>query len=96
MTDNAVQALATYRLEHDLSFDQLAAQMSGAGYAIRARALHLLLTNRVRTQPRERTIYKIRQFLANVADPKKPRRRAAQRRRARSNGGASAPSPRSS
>lgn len=75
MTDNPIQALATYRLEHDLSFDQLANRMAEAGYAMRGRALHLLLTNRLRSQPRDRTLYKIRQFLASVAVPRRDKSR---------------------
>ena len=57
--------LAAYRLEQDLSFEALAAAITASGYPIRARALHLILTNRVRTTPRDRTLYKIRQFLAS-------------------------------
>lgn len=80
MTDNPIQALATYRLEHDLSFDRLADQMAAAGYGMRGRALHLLLTNRLRSHPRERTLYKIQQFLASVAVSKRrPRRRRTSR-----------------
>jgi hypothetical protein len=67
MTDNAlIEQLATYRLEQDLSFEELAAQMGDAGYPVRGRALHLLLTKRLRTAPRDRTLYKIKQFLART------------------------------
>jgi hypothetical protein len=82
MTDNnLIQALATYRLEHDLSFDQLANEMVDAGYGMRGRALHLLLTNRLRSHPRERTLYKIQQFLAGVGAKRNrnPRRRRTSR-----------------
>jgi hypothetical protein len=75
MTDNPLIArLATYRLEHDLSFEQLAALMEDAGYPMRARALHLLLTKRLRTSPRDRTLYKIQRFLDKTKTAKRGRR----------------------
>lgn len=81
MTDNALLAqLATYRLEHDLSFEQLSAQMKQAGYLIRARALHLMLTQRLRTAPHDRTIYKVQRFLERV------NRTGAKQRRRREGG----------
>ena len=75
MTDIPLIAqLATYRLEHDLSFEQLAVLMGDAGYPMRARALHLLLTKRVRTSPRDRTLYKIQRFLEKAKASKRGRR----------------------
>jgi hypothetical protein len=67
MTDNPhVLRLAAYRLERDLSFVQLAAQMAEAGYPIRARSLHNVLTDRLQTEPLERNLYKIKQFVGTV------------------------------
>jgi len=78
MTDNPMLLrLAAYRLEHDLSFEELAAQMDEAGYPVRARSLHLALTNRLQTAPRERTLYKIAQFVTTMVI----RRRKAKRTR---------------
>jgi hypothetical protein len=72
MTDSTlIEQLATYRLERDLSFEQLSAEMGKAGYAIRARALHLILTNRLRTEPHDRTLYKVRRFLEQVRPTKR-------------------------
>ena len=72
MTNNPdLLRLAAYRLEQDLSFEELAAAITAAGYPMRPRALHLILTNRVATTPRERTLYKIRQFLATTRGRKR-------------------------
>jgi hypothetical protein len=80
MTDKTfIEQLATYRLERDLTFEQLSAEMGKAGYAIRARSLHLMLTHRLRTEPHDRTLYKVRRFLEHVRPTK---------RRARSEGSA--------
>jgi hypothetical protein len=77
MTDKSViEQLAEYRLEQDISFEQLAVRMAAVGYPMRPRALHLLLTNRVRTEPRDRTLYKIRRFLEQVSRPTKRSRRS--------------------
>ena len=78
MTDIAlIDQLATYRLEHDLSFEELAVLMTDAGYPLRARALHLLLTKRVRTAPRDRTLYKIKRFLERAKAKRSRRERVA-------------------
>jgi hypothetical protein len=78
MTDKAlIERLATYRLERDLSFEQLSAEMDKAGYAIRARSLHLMLTHRLRTEPLDRTLYKVRRFLEQVRPPKRRREGSA-------------------
>lgn len=74
-----VAALAAYRLEHDLTFDALAAELAAADCAVPARVLHLALTRRLRTGPRERTLYKIRKFVDGIGR----RRTRAKRRRAR-------------
>ena len=80
MTDKSViEQLATFRLEHDLSFEQLAVRMAAVGYPMRPRALHLLLTNRIRTEPRDRTLYKIQRFLEQANRPTKGSRRSAGR-----------------
>lgn len=63
----ALVRLATYRLERSLTFDGLAAEMKAAGYPVPGRALHLALTHRLRTHPRETTLYKITQFVEHIA-----------------------------
>jgi hypothetical protein len=81
MTDNPfLLRLAAYRLEHDLSFEQLADEMKQAGFPVRARSLHLALTNRLQTKPRERTLYKIQQFVGTLgrrSRTPRPRKRRA-------------------
>ena len=80
MSENPfVDRLATFRLQKDLSFEQLAARMTKAGYAIRPRALHLALTGRLVTAPRERTLYKIQQFVTEHVGA--DRRRVSKRRK---------------
>lgn len=77
MTDKTLVAqLATYRLEHDLSFEGLSAEFSEAGYPINARALHLILTNRLRTKPHDRTLFKVQRFLERLGRPTKRTRRS--------------------
>ena len=66
-TDPRIERLRAYRLEEDISYDELAQRMNRAGYAIRVRALHLALTGRLRTLPRERTLYKISQFVEHIS-----------------------------
>jgi hypothetical protein len=69
MTDNPyVLRLASYRLERDLTFGELSAQMGAAGYPVRERSLHLALTDRLQTGPRARTLYKITQFVEQHID----------------------------
>lgn len=80
---SATRRLATYRLERDLTFDALAAEMTAAGFPMGVRALHYALTHRT-TRPRERTRYKIEQFVATLGAPRKlPRRRPSAAREAR-------------
>jgi hypothetical protein len=69
-----VDRLAIYRLEHDLTWDQLADEMRAAGYPVAARALHNGLTHRLRRAPTDRTLYKIRRFL-ELRDRQPARRR---------------------
>lgn len=77
MTDKTLLGqLATYRLEHDLSFEELAGQFTEAGYPMRARALHLMLTNRLRTKPHDRTLFKVQRFLERLGRPTKRTRRS--------------------
>lgn len=80
MTDSPLERLAAYRLANDLTFEQLAEQMGAAGFAVPARALHLALTSRLKTKPRDRTLYKISEFL-KVLDERE--RRNASRRAAK-------------
>lgn len=81
VTHPMVLRLAAYRLEQDLTFAALAAEITAAGYPLKERALHLVLTDRVRTVPTERTLYKITQFLETVVG-RRPRTRARKRRAA--------------
>lgn len=74
--------LATYRLDHGLTFDALAAEMADAGWGVEAHTLNQALSRRLQTQPRETTRHKISRFLATLdaspADnpaPRKTRRR---------------------
>jgi hypothetical protein len=73
--------LALYRLDRNLTFDALALEMRRAGYPVPARVLHLALTHRLTTVPRERTRYRISGFLAGLNGAVK--RRLAKVRRAR-------------
>lgn len=57
-----LRRLDTYRLERDLSFRALEADMARAGYRVDERTLHALLS-KSRPSPNERTQYKIRRFL---------------------------------
>lgn len=76
MTD-VLQRLADYRLDRDLTFAALAAEMQKAGYPVPERALHRILTRKLATAPRERTVYKITQFVARRCSRKARRRTAA-------------------
>jgi len=69
----AIARLARYRLTHDLTYGRLAALMTAAGFPIKERALHLLLSGGLLGLPRERTRHKVRAFLAHVAGGKKGR-----------------------
>ena len=73
-----VARLAQYRLERDLSFDQLAAAMQAAGFNVKSRGLANVLQGRLKESPRDRMLYKIRTFLALLE--KAPRQKAAKRR----------------
>lgn len=75
-----VARLADYRLSHSLTFEALAAEMAAAGFPIPARALHLALTNRLKTRPRETTLWKITQFVDGL-DARRPRAKGARRLR---------------
>lgn len=82
-----VVRLGAYRLAHDLTYDQLAAEMAAAGYRVSAKSLHLAITKRHQVGPLERTLYKITQFVESRSPsrrlrtdgrrkvtPRKPRR----------------------
>jgi len=71
MPKNLLRALADYRLKAALTFRELSAQMTAAGYPVEAQALHHVLTDRLLTQPRATTLYKIERFLA-IPEPKRP------------------------
>jgi len=74
-----LERLAQYRVSRDLTFEQLAEEMQDAGYFVKPRSLHYLLTDRRKGRPMlDRTAYKICQFVTNVVDrPRASRRRAA-------------------
>jgi hypothetical protein len=59
----AIVRLDRYRLEHDLTFEDLAREMTDAGFAIKPRTLHLVLRGHIGT-PRDRLRFKIREFVA--------------------------------
>jgi hypothetical protein len=61
-----VRQLAAYRLEHGLTVPALAAEMEDAGLPVLKRALHLIVTGRLKTRPRDTTLYKIAQFVARL------------------------------
>jgi hypothetical protein len=69
-----LKALDAYRLTHDLSFRALETEMIAAGCPVGSRALHALLREK-RGTPSERTLYKVRRFLAIIADRRKDARR---------------------
>lgn len=66
---DALATLASYRLTNDLSFDALADRMCAAGFTMKGRSLHLLLTGQVAV-PHERTLHKISGFLATISKRK--------------------------
>jgi hypothetical protein len=57
----AVDALAQYRLEKNLTFVDLSNEMRKQGWYVPARSLHLALTHRV--IPVDRTQFRIQQFV---------------------------------
>lgn len=71
LTDPRIERLKLYRLQADLSYEQLALQMRAAGFQIRTRALHLALTGRLQTSPRETTLYKYGAFVERMTRTKK-------------------------
>lgn len=77
-----VATLAAYRLEHDLTFDELAAELAAARCAVPARVLHLALTRRLKTRPRETTLYKLRKFVDGIGRRRRPVAARKRRRRA--------------
>lgn len=60
-----IERLCRYRLERDLTFEQLADEMTEAGYPLKARALHNTLSGHV--SQRERTRFKIGEFAARIS-----------------------------
>lgn len=71
---DAIARLDRYRLERDLTFEDLAAEMTAAGFSMKTRTLHLAL--RGRRAARDRTRFKIREFVAQHAPAERKRRRA--------------------
>jgi hypothetical protein len=81
MSDAALVRLATYRLEHDLTYIELSDAMTRAGYPVKARSLHFVLTKRLKTGPLDRTAYKIEQFVTHVVDRARGGRKTAKKNR---------------
>lgn len=79
MEPDVLDRLADYRLEHNLTFGQLADKMRAAGYAVGTLALHRALTKKLRTKPRDRTMFRYRRFLEHLeaADERRRRRQGA-------------------
>jgi len=80
-TTPALARLATYRLEHDLTFEELADEMKASGYPLIARTL-ARLTNGLQRKPLDRTLFKIDRFIATLDDANghKPKRRKKAKR----------------
>jgi hypothetical protein len=77
----ALAKLASYRLENNLTFAELAVEMDAKGCDVAARSLHLWLTRR--TVPVERTQYRIVKFVATLSfAPPKHHTKKTRRRRA--------------
>ena len=71
--------LDAHRLDHDWSWSQLAEAMHDAGIEFAARTLHYLCKRQpADAHARDRTLHKVRKYLAYVAAAEK---RAADRRR---------------
>jgi hypothetical protein len=62
-----LEQLNAIRLDRDWSIPKLAAAMGKAGYPVSARTLHYLLTGIGTHQPYDRTLHKIRNYLARNA-----------------------------
>ncbi len=77
----ALARLAAYRLEQDLTYDQLSDEMTKAGYPVKSRSLHFALTNRLKNGPVDRTAYKIEQFVVRVVDVRGGRKTTKKTRR---------------
>jgi hypothetical protein len=66
ITTDSIARLAEYRLANGLTFEILAEQMAAAGFPVKFRSLHTALTNRLQTQPRDTTLYKIARFVETL------------------------------
>lgn len=61
-------ALNAYRLGHDRTWQELSEDMALRGVSVPSRTLHYLLMRMpAGRQPRDRTLFKIRQFLDAIA-----------------------------
>ena len=68
---NELQELDRIRLAHDWSWSELAEQMSAASFPVAMRTLHYLVKGTKGTHahdPNDRTLHKIRQYLAHQKD----------------------------
>lgn len=78
--EDAREQLDALRLANDWSFRQLSADMARAGVKASAQTLHQVLTDRT-SKPYDRTLHKIRLYLADLKDearkPRKSKGRAA-------------------
>jgi hypothetical protein len=62
-----VRLLNQLRLEHNLTYQAVADAMKAIGYPLAARTIHQLIKN-PNVTPNERTLFKIRKYLAYVKD----------------------------
>jgi hypothetical protein len=82
-----VDALNQFRLEHDLTLQQISDRIGALGYRLTASTLQRMIANPDR-RPIERSLYKVRKFLESVEQPlptQTPTRQTPTRR-ARRNG----------
>jgi hypothetical protein len=83
-----LETLRDYRLDENLTWEQLSAQMSAVGWFVSAAALfrHIELHAKDRRGPHQRTLHKVRKFLETVEHARalaarRPRPRGNRRRR---------------
>lgn len=67
MSRRELTELATYRLDRNLSFAELAALMTDAGFPMTMRTLHRALTDDDQT-PLETTLHQVKRFVEHERD----------------------------
>jgi transcriptional regulator with XRE-family HTH domain len=75
-TADLVERLDQVRLANDWTYRELAAAMQREGVGLSSQTLHQLLSDRS-SQPFDRTVHKIREFLATVERTVPRRKRAS-------------------